>query len=280
MDIDAEASSELRVTGSRWLFATAVFLGAFLLFLVEPIAAKQLVPVLGGSAAVWITCLVFFQTSLLCAYLYAHWMARRPSWLIYFGLLVAGLAAAISWCLRRVVASGGSSYPVLSVFAVLTSTIGIPFLALGTTSPLMQVWWARLQGSAIPYRLFALSKLASLLALASYPTLVEPHMTLHAQRVAWCCGFAVFASVTGILAWRARASDASVPSHETVNDVDSAPTPFAQKILWVLLPMGAAMQLSAVTSYLTANVAAIPLLSVLPLGVYLLTIILAFEFPC
>ena len=267
------------MTGSRWLFATAVFLGAFLLFLVEPIAAKQLVPVLGGSAAVWITCLVFFQTSLLCAYLYAHWMARRPRWIIYFGLLVAGLATAIGWCVRSVVLSGGSSHPMLAVFAVLTNTIGIPFLALGTTSPLMQVWWARLLGSAIPYRLFALSNLASLMALASYPTLIEPHLTLRAQRVAWCCGFALFASVTGILAWRARSADASLSAHESANDLDSAPTPFAQKLLWVLLPMGAAMQLSAVTSYLTANVAAIPLLWVLPLGVYLLTIILAFEFP-
>src|SRR3569833_1697363 len=102
MSIDAEVASEVRMTGLRWLFAAAVFLGEFLLFMVEPIAAKQLVPVLGGSAAVWITCLVFFQTALLCAYLYAHWMARQPRWIVYFGLLLVGLATAISWCLRRV----------------------------------------------------------------------------------------------------------------------------------------------------------------------------------
>jgi hypothetical protein len=278
MGIDAEIDSEVRMRGSRWLFGTAVFLGAFLLFLVEPIAAKQLVPVLGGSAAVWVTCLVFFQTALLCAYLYAHWMARRPRWLIYFGLLLAGLAVAIGWCLRSVVIGAGSNHPIFAVFAVLTSTIGLPFLALGTTSPLMQVWWARLNESAIPYRLFALSNLASLLALASYPTVIEPHLTLRAQRVAWCCGFGVFAVVSGILAWRAR-STGGLPDSEELEESDSAPASFAQKLLWVLLPMGAAMQLSAVTSYLTANVAAIPLLWVLPLGVYLLTIILAFEFP-
>src|SRR6185503_3184643 len=98
MSINAKASSEVRMTGSRWLFATAVFLGAFLLFLVEPIAAKQLVPVLGGSAAVWITCLVFFQTSLLCAYLYAHRMSIRPRWSLYFVLLLLGFASAVGWC--------------------------------------------------------------------------------------------------------------------------------------------------------------------------------------
>jgi hypothetical protein len=279
MIIDAEVTSEVRMTGSRWLFATAVFLGAFLLFLVEPIAAKQLVPVLGGSAAVWITCLVFFQAALLCAYLYAHWMAQRPRWLVYFGLLVAGFATAIGWCLRSLVFGGGSNHPVLAVFSVLAGTIGLPFLALGTTSPLMQVWWTRLHGTAIPYRLFALSNLASLLALACYPTLVEPHLTLRAQRIAWCCGFAAFAVVTGILAWRARSTDARLPSSAEMDESDRAQVSLTQKLLWVLLPMGAAMQLSAVTSYLTANVAAIPMLWVLPLGVYLLTIILAFEFP-
>ena len=96
------------MTRSRWLFAGAVFLGAFLLFLVEPIAAKELLPVLGGSAAVWITCLVFFQTALLCAYLYAHWMAGRPRWALYFTLLIVGLASAVTWCVRSL--GAGSAF--------------------------------------------------------------------------------------------------------------------------------------------------------------------------
>ena len=254
------------------------FLGAFLLFMVEPIAAKQLLPVLGGSAAVWITCLVFFQTALLCAYLYAHWMSSRPRWYLYFGLLILGFASAVGWCLRIGRAEGGSAYPVMTVFAVLGSTIGLPFLVLGTTSPLMQVWWARLHGTAIPYRLFALSNLASLLALGLYPTVIEPRLTLQSQRIAWCCGFAVFACLTAILAWKAR-SVAKEPLPESAVVDDGPPATQVQKLLWVLLPMGAAMQLSSVTSYLTANVAAIPLLWILPLAVYLLTIILAFEFP-
>jgi hypothetical protein len=280
MSIDKGITSEVRMTGLRWLFAAAVFLGAFLLFMVEPIAAKQLVPVLGGSAAVWITCLVFFQTALLCAYLYAHWMARRPRWIVYFGLLLVGFATSLGWCMRSLVVDGGSNHPIFAVFAVLASTIGFPFLALGTTSPLMQVWWARLHGTAIPYRLFALSNLASLLALASYPILIEPRLTLRAQRISWCCGFGVFAMLAGVLAWRARTAGGKQHRPEPiVTDEDGPSASFGQKLLWVLLPMGAAMQLSAVTSYLTANVAAVPLLWVLPLGVYLLTIIVAFEFP-
>ena len=268
------------MSDSRWLFGSAVFLGAFLLFLVEPIAAKQLVPVLGGSAAVWITCLVFFQTALLCAYLYAHWMAQRPRWPLYFALLLIGFASTVGWCIRNAGAGGGSAHPILTVFLVLGSTIGLPFLVLGTTSPLMQVWWARLHGSSIPYRLFALSNLASLLALGLYPTLIEPRMTLEAQRIAWCCGFAVFAVITGALAWKARTATANTTICRALPPLKKdAPAAPMQKLLWILLPMGAAMQLSAVTSYLTANLAAIPLLWVLPLGVYLLTIILAFEFP-
>ena len=263
----------------RWLFGSAVFLGAFLLFLVEPIAAKQLLPVLGGSAAVWITCLVFFQTALLYAYLYAHWTSSRPRWNLYFVLLLVGFVSAVGWCWRSAGAEGGSGHPILTVFAVLGSTIGLPFLVLGATSPLMQMWWARLHGSAIPYRLFALSNLASLLALAVYPTLMEPRLTLAAQRVTWCCGFAVFALITGALAWRARSAAASAPDQSAFALEEGAPATPVQKLLWVLLPMGAAMQLSAVTSYITANIAAIPLLWILPLAVYLLSIILAFEFP-
>jgi len=279
MHVDQTTSrSEVGITGSPWLFGSAVFLGAFLLFLVEPIAAKQLLPVLGGSAAVWITCLVFFQTALLCAYLYAHRMSIRPRWSLYFVLLLLGFASAVGWCARSAGWGWGSSHPVLTVFAVLSRTIGLPFLVLGMTSPLMQVWWSRLNGSAIPYRLFALSNLASLLALGLYPTVIEPRLTLEAQRILWCCGFVVFAFITTVLARKARAiAKTSIPENPIADE--GAPTPSVQKLLWVLLPMGAAMQLSAVTSYLTANVAAIPLLWILPLGVYLITIILAFEFP-
>jgi spermidine synthase len=266
------------MTRLRILFGGAVFLASFLLFLVEPIAAKQLLPIFGGSAAVWITCLVFFQTALLVAYLYAHWLAHRSHWILHLVLLLLAAASAIVWSTHAFDLSRASQHPISSIFAALGLSIGLPFLMLGATSPLLQVWLARLETGGIPYRLFALSNLASLLALALYPTIVEPHLTLRAQRLVWCCGFAAFALVSAILTWRTRS--ATNAASQTAPD-ESAMTraPLSHKLLWVLLPMGAAMQLCAVTSYITQNIAAIPLLWILPLAVYLITLILAFQFP-
>ncbi len=265
------------MSASRMLFGSTVFLASFLLFLVEPIAAKQLLPIFGGSAAVWITCLVFFQTALLVAYLYAHWLAQRSRWMLHFALLMLAAASAIAWSIGSI--NADSTRPVLSIFLALSLSIGVPFLMLGATSPLLQVWLARLETRGIPYRLFALSNLASLLALALYPTIVEPYLTLKAQRLVWCYGFAAFALVSGILTWRTRTATGSLSQQAKEDDPQITPAPLKQKLLWVLLPMGAAMQLAAVTSYLTANIAAIPLLWILPLAVYLLTLILAFQFP-
>jgi hypothetical protein len=260
------------------LYGSAVFLASFLLFLVEPIAAKQLLPFLGGSAAVWITCLVFFQTALLLAYLYAHWLARRPQWTLHYILLAAAAALAAWWAFGSIDLTTGPAHPVTAIFLALSVWIGLPFLALGATCPLLQVWWARVEHTGIPYRLFALSNLASLLALAAYPTVIEPHLTLHLQRIAWCCGFAAFALVAATLTTRTRSvTSGPAPAFDS-NELDS-PAPLWHKMLWLLLPMGASMQLCAVTSFITANIAPIPLLWVLPLGVYLVTIILAFEFP-
>ena len=319
------------MTGSRPLFAGIIFLSAFLLFLVEPIVAKELLPTLGGSAAVWITCLVFFQTALLLAYLYAHWLARHPRRRVHLIFLAAALGLAIFWAAGKIDLTNGAQHPIATIFFALSLWIGLPFLALGATSPLLQVWWSQIEGSAVPYKLFALSNLGSLLALAAYPTLIEPNFTLHAQRVAWCCGFAVFALLAAWLSWRTRTNAMTehpagakarplstlegtaeaVPFQNTsgpVGHVTHTPdfgslkatassvrrasdrvqgpasesetrAPLGHKLLWLLLPMGASMQLSAVTSYITANIAPIPLLWIVPLGVYLLTIILAFQFP-
>jgi hypothetical protein len=268
----------LRMTRVRILFGGVVFLASFLLFLVEPIAAKQLLPVLGGSASVWITCLVFFQTALLCAYLYAHWQAGRSLWFLHFALLAIASASAIAWAAQSMAAGGGAAHPFITIFVALTLSIGLPFLALGSTSPLMQVWWSRLHRAGIPYRLFALSNFASLLALGLYPTLIEPNLTLKMQRIAWTCGFGVFAIISGILAWRTRSATEAAPQ-EATDKPGQAAASTRDKLLWLVLPMGAAMQLSAVTSFITANVAAIPLLWILPLAVYLITLIIAFQFP-
>ena len=161
----------------RLLFAINIFLGAFLLFLVEPMAARQLLPVLGGSAAVWITCLVFFQSALLLGYLYAHQGSRRVIWAVHITLLLAAVLEAARWSYTHLAMDNASDHPVWSVFKELSAWIGVPFIVLAATSPLLQLWWARVESGEIPWRLYALSNIASLFALALYPSVVEPHLT-------------------------------------------------------------------------------------------------------
>jgi hypothetical protein len=269
----------------RWLFGGGVFLAAFLLFLVEPIIAKQLLPVLGGSAAVWITCLVFFQTALLVGYAYAHWMARRDgrgAYAAHLALLAVGALSALAWGFHaNTTPRAGTTHPFLLLFQALLVSIGLPFVALASTSPLFQTWVARLEPGAIPYRLFALSNLASLLALALYPTLIEPYLRLRTQRAVWSIGFVCFVALS---CWLTRRITKSVPAAvttdaapETPHAADAPPASGWDRALWLLLPMVAAMQLSSVTSYITANIAAIPLLWILPLAAYLLSLIIAFQ---
>jgi spermidine synthase len=280
---------------SRVLYGGVVFLSAFLLFLVEPMAAKRLLPVLGGSSAVWVTCLVFFQATLLLGYLYAHWMVRHGRVWVHLALLSAAVVAlALPSLLEVLVGSMGvgidlnwsaSDHPVSTIFAMLGATIGLPFLMLGSTSPLLQVWWARRESGAVPYRLFALSNAGSLLALVVYPLLVEPHMTLAIQRDCWAVAFAVYAAMCGWLGIgasrgkQARSFTRSIPNDDAKKPHAAQRADRRQMWMWFLLPMGAAMQLTAVTSHLSQDIAAIPLLWILPLATYLVTFILAFEMP-
>lgn len=267
------------MSASRFLYGITVFLGAFLLFVVEPMAAKQLLPTLGGSSAVWLTCLVFFQVMLLLGYLYAHWLTRcrAGSWRQHVYLISLG-AAVVVLAAQRIVSTGlsqGSGHPVTTIFATLAYTIGLPFLLLGTTSPLLQLWFLRTHGGSVPYRLFALSNAGSLLALIAYPIVIEPNLTLDLQRNLWSLGFLIYAALCVTLARQTNSVTQAVEPEEPI----APKTPATTKWLWFLLPMAAAMQLSAVTAHLTSNIAAIPLLWMLPLAVYLLTFILAFEFP-
>ncbi len=272
---------------SRFLFRSAIFLASFLLFVSEPIAAKQLLPTFGGSAAVWMTCLVFFQVSLLAGYLYAHQItqgsATRRQSVLHIALLAVATLSAAAWAAGIAHPTLNGSHPVASIFGTLALSIGLPFLMLGSTSPLLQVWHFRIEQSAIPFRLFALSNFASLLALIAYPTIIEPNLSLSLQRVLWAMGVAVFALITGILAL--QTSRAGISSSQLIADSSELETQLMPssrrraKLLWFLLPMAAAMQLSAVTAHLTSNIAAIPMLWVLPLAVYLLTFILAFQMP-
>jgi hypothetical protein len=264
----------------RILYGITIFLGAFLLFAVEPMAAKQLLPALGGSSAVWITCLVFFQTALLLGYCYAHWLGRlrsaRTAESVHTALLT--LAIGLPLFISQPDLSRAAGHPLTAIFYALTLTIGLPFLLLSSTSPLLQLWLARQEHSGVTWKLFALSNAGSLLALVLYPTIIEPHFSLRMQRGSWITGFEVYAILSAAIAWRVQRSSSRAVA-EIPSAGDAAKSPVRAKLLWFLLPAGAAIQLCAVTSHLSQNIAAIPLLWVLPLGVYLLTFIIAFEAP-
>jgi hypothetical protein len=256
----------------RWLYALTIFLSAFLLFVVEPMAAKQLLPTLGGSSAVWTTCLVFFSLVLLLGYLYAHWVSSRfdsrKQAVIHILLLTAGL---LTLGIRiRPSPAAVSFHPALTVFRVLVTVIGLPYLALSATTPLLTAWYADSFEGRSPYRLFALSNLASLLALSSYPLLIEPGLTMNQQTKWWSGGFLLFAVLCGAIAWQGRRR---IPSS---TPEQAALTGHAEPF-WFLLALGGGMMLTAVTSHMSANIAAIPLLWLPPLALYLLTFILAFQ---
>lgn len=260
------------------LYACTILLSAFLLFLIQPMVAKLILPWFGGSAAVWIMCLVFFQTVLLLGYLYAYGVNRflrpRAQSFLHLGLLAVSLALLP-------IAPGegwkpiGGADPTWRILALLTLSIGLPYFLLSATSPLLQAWYARGNLSALPYRLFAFSNAASLLALLAYPILVEPNAATHVQTIAWSAAYALFALVCGAAAWRVKGS-ASLPLHP--DPAPAAPSPTARRqALWLLLSACGAMLLLSITNHLTQNIAAVPFLWVLPLAIYLVTFILAFS---
>jgi SAM-dependent methyltransferase len=256
----------------RSLYAFTIFLSAFLLFVAEPMVAKQLLPTLGGSSAVWTTCLVFFSVVLLLGYLYAHWISSNftpiRQALIHIALLTAAILTLGDHV--RPGASAVSYHPALTVFRVLAAVIGLPYFVLSATTPLLTAWYAGTFEGTSPYRLFALSNLASLLALASYPLFIEPGLTMRQQTGLWTTGFLIFAVLCGAIAWQGRRR-MGWPMPEPAA-FTGHPEPF-----WFLLALGGGMMLIAVTSHMSANIAAIPLLWLPPLALYLLTFILAFQ---
>ena len=290
----------------RALFYTAaIFLSSSLLFLVEPMAGKRLLPLLGGSSAVWITCLVFFQSALLLGYLCAHFIATRlsrwPQLLAYGALLALSVVQVAANLDPHPHAS--TTRPIFSVLWLLTTLIGLPFLTLSATNPLLQSWYSHgllregQDSAKPPYHLFALSNFGSLLALLVYPLLVEPNFSLRTQTLAWSIAFLVFVMVCGVIMagrrnvpvvrereqGRAAALGAIAPDAAQISVAplpslisESAPSP-ASRILWLLAAAGGSLLLSAVTSHLSQNIAAIPLLWILPLTIYLLTFVLAFN---
>ena len=257
------------------LYSLTILLSAFLSFQVQPLIAKLILPWFGGAAAVWTTCLLFFQVALLLGYLYAHGLIRhfsaRQQTRIHVALLAASLLALpilpnAAW------KSAAAGEPVLRVLILLTMTVGAPYVMLASTSPLLQAWYARERREADPYRLYALSNAGSLLALLSYPVLVEPFFSTHGQAIDWSVAYALACLASaGVALLRRPLARIDAPQGAP------AKTPWAVRWLWLALPACGTALLLAVTNHLSQNVAAIPLLWVVPLSLYLLSFVLCFE---
>ena len=267
-------------TFALWAAAT-ILVSAFLLFQVQPIISKMILPWFGGSSAVWSTCMLFFQMVLLAGYGYAHWLTRtfspRRQVVIHVGLvalaiLTLPISPADSW--RPV----DGTHPSLRILLVLARHVGLPYFLLSTTGPLVQAWFARVYPGRSPYRLYALSNVGSLTALLSYPFFFEPRLALGQQDVYWSLGFGVFGLLSGVLAWNVwRFADLS-EAEQAADDESTKPLPPAErKMFWVILPALASVALLAVTNHLSQDVAAVPFLWVLPLSLYLLSFILCFD---
>jgi SAM-dependent methyltransferase len=258
-------------------YAATIFLSSFLLFLVQPIIAKQILPWFGGSAAVWTTCLVFFQSVLLAGYAYADWTTRlgaRRQAMLHVALLAVSLLS-----LPILASSGwkphGDEEPIGRILLLLVATIGLPYFLLSTTTPLLQAWYWRRFRSVVPYRLFALSNLASLLALLGFPVLFEPAFDLKTLGWGWSFLFAGFAVLCGAVALMSANGAAA-----TVQESHAASKPTTtRQLLWLALSAMGSVMLLAVTNHITQNVASVPFLWVVPLALYLVTFILAFDHP-
>jgi hypothetical protein len=273
-------------------YACTIFLSSFLLFLVQPMIAKVILPWFGGTSTVWITCVLFFQLALLGGYLYAHALISRVSpvrqLLIHASLLIASVfflpvIPSSSWKLPS------SITPSLYIMGLLVATVGLPYFLLSTTSPLLQAWFARRYSKALPYRFFALSNLASLLGLLSYPFLIETTLTLRGQSTIWSIAYGVFALLCATICFfsiRNSHSDAppeiidapSMIEPQSAPQSEQVPPPGTKdKVLWLLLSACSSLLLLSTTDHLSQNIAAIPLLWILPLSLYLLSFTLCFD---
>jgi len=267
------------------LYALTILVSAFLLFQVQPVIAKIILPWFGGSAAVWTTCLLFFQMVLLLGYLYSHAVVRylkpRMQMLVHASLLLLSALALPIYPSASWKPSGAASEPTLQILGLLAVSIGLPYFLLSTTGPLLQAWYSRRFQGAMPYRLYALSNAGSMFALISYPALFEPSFTTHQQSGMWSWSYGLFVAFCALTAFKSsQAARFAKPPAEGGADITSqaalAPTGKTY-LMWLLLPAVASVLLLAITNHLSQNVAAIPFLWVLPLSIYLLSFILCFE---
>jgi hypothetical protein len=268
-----------------FLFAVTLFVSAFLLFLVQPMVGKMVLPLLGGTPAVWNTCMVFFQAMLLAGYVYAHAsttrLGVRRQTLIHLVILLLPITM-LPVGLGRASDPPGDTSPIPWLLTTLTIAVGLPFFVVATSGPLLQQWFAATghPSARDPYFLYAASNLGSLLALVAYPVVVEPRWALAEQGWWWAGGYGVFVGLTLWCAWVVRkrsAGDAATRVFEgsagarNVNEEPGRGVP-----AWLFLSFVPSSLLLGVTTYLTTDLAAVPLLWVVPLALYLLTFILAF----
>jgi hypothetical protein len=268
------------------LFALTLFVSATLLFLVQPMIGKMLLPMLGGTPAVWNTCMVFFQALLLAGYAYAHattaWLgARRQAVLHLVVLLLPFLSLGLTVDRGLLDYRGGN--PIPGLLLVLFLSVGLPFFVVSASAPLLQKWFAGTGHPAAqdPYFLYGASNLGSMLALFGYPTVVEPWLTLASQRLLWRIGYGVLVLLTALCAvglWRSQvAADKDKGTFSSSRTKDPAPLTVGRRLRWVALAFVPSSLMLGATTYMTTDIAAIPLLWVLPLGLYLLSFILVFS---
>lgn len=262
------------------LFAVTLTGSAGLLFVSEPMVARMLLPVAGGAAAVWTTCLVFFQIALLCGYFYAHLSTRHLTLPLQVAAHVVLLLAALAVVPLDIAAFGSpppAATPIPWLLRTLSATIGLPFLALAGTTPLAQAWFSRAGGGASAYTLYSASNFGSVAGLLAYPILIEPRLRLNAQNRAWTIAYLV---VLGLIAL------CGVVAHRAARDNNAARTQSATEIIpnrlrlrWVLLAALPSSLTFSVTTFISTDIAAIPLIWVAPLALYLISFIVAFAWP-
>jgi hypothetical protein len=273
------------------VFTICLFASAFLLFLVEPMVAKMVLPLVGGTSAVWATSVLFFQTVLLIGYGYSHWLAMRLQWrwqallhglLLLTPLLVLPIHLIPGWDPPT------SGSPVLWLVLLLAVTVGLPFLVLSTTSPLIQHWFSRTGHAHAqdPYFLYRASNLGSALGLLSYPALIEPHLGLHAQADLWRAGYIAFLVLSVLclaaVAWSRSLSEIPAPPTPTLpltgegEATGEGAITWRRRLRWVALAAVPSTWMLAVTSYFTTVIRPIPLLWVIPLALYLFSFAVVF----
>ncbi len=276
---DAAAPTDPTKPGpAPWLFAAAVFVSASLIFVVQPMLARMILPRLGGSSMVWNTSLVFFQAALLAGYFYADLLQRivslRRQMVVHLAVLAVG-ALALPLRISGLLGDPWTSAPAVWLVLSMALSIGAPFAALSATAPLIQAWYGRLHGAkgANPYVLYAASNLGSLLALLAYPLVVEPFARLGSQSVGWSLGYLVFGVIVAgmvALTWRSRAQ-------ANVAAAPAAAITWNERRIWLALSAAPSSLLLGVTGHISADIASAPFLWVLPLALYLVTFIVAFQ---